>query len=183
MPVDAVAVAKFNVRQDKALAILGLSIDPTLLYLLDGIDDPKAAWKKLHYQYYKKTWANKLELRKKLHSLRLNEGGSVQDHIRQMIELFRSLAEMDSPLMEEDKVVYLLASLPDSFGVLVTALEASSDVPTMDVVTECLLHQERKLNDRAGAADEKALTMKGKHPKKKGACHHCGKLGHYKRDC
>ena len=79
--------------------------------------------------------------------------------------------------------MYLLASLPDSFGVLVTALEASPDVPTMDLVTERLLHQERKLNDRVGAADEKALTMKGKHPKKKGACHHCGKLGHYKRDC
>ena len=100
-----------------------------------------------------------------------------------MTELFRSLAEMDSPLMEEDKVVYLLASLPDSFGVLVTALEASPDVPTMDVVTEHLLHQERKINDCAGAIDEKALTMKGKQSKKKGACHHCGKLGHYKRDC
>ena len=80
--VDVVAVAKFNVCQDKALAILGLSIDPTLLYLLDGIDDPKAASKKLHNQYCKKTWANKLELRKKLHSLRLNEGGSVQDYDR-----------------------------------------------------------------------------------------------------
>ena len=109
----------------------------------------------------------------------------MQDHIRQMTELFRALAEMDSPLTEEDKVVYLLASLPESFGVLVTALEASPEVPTMDVVTERLLHQERKLSDRAGALDEKekALAMKGKHPKKKGPCHHCGKMGHYKRDC
>ena len=61
--------------------MLGLSIDPTLLYLLDGIDDPKAAWKKLHNQYCKKTWANKLELRKKLHTLRLREGVAVQEHI------------------------------------------------------------------------------------------------------
>lgn len=182
-PGEAAALAKFNVRRDKALAIVGLSIDPTLLYLLDGIDDPGAAWKKLHDQYCKKTWANKLELRKKLHALRLNEGGSVQDHIRQMTELFGSLAEMDAPLTEEDKVVYLLASLPDSFGVLVTALEASPDVPTLDVVTERLLHQERKLNERVGAADEKALSVKGKSFKKKVTCFHCGKLGHHKRYC
>jgi hypothetical protein len=69
-----------------------------VLYSLDGIDDPKAAWKKLHDQYYE---ANKLELWKKLHS--------------QM------------------------------------ALEASPDVPTMDVVTEHLLHQELKLNDLFGS--------------------------------
>ncbi len=100
-PADA---ADLNIRWDKALAILGLSINPTLLYLLDGVNDPKVAWKKLHDQYCENTWANKLELRKRLHSLRLNEGGSVQDHIRKMTEFFRSLAEMDSPLTEEDKV-------------------------------------------------------------------------------
>ena len=64
-PAEAAAVVKFNMRRDKALAIIGLSVDPTLLYLLDGIDDPKAAWKKLHDQYCKNTLANKLELRKK----------------------------------------------------------------------------------------------------------------------
>jgi hypothetical protein len=126
-PADAVA-AKFNMQRDKALAIVGLSFDPTLLYLLDGIDDPKVAWKRLHDQYCEITWANKLELRKRLHSLRLS-GGSVQDHIRQMTELSRGLAVMDS---EEDKVVYLLDNLPSDFGVLVTAL---LDVPTMYVVT------------------------------------------------
>ncbi len=87
---------------------------------------------------------------------------------------------MGSSLTEEDK---LLASLPELFEVLVTALEACPDVPTMDVVTELLLQQERKLNGLAGAIDEKALAMKGKQPKKKGPCHHCDKMGHYKRDC
>ena len=180
---NADARAKFVGRRDKALATLGLSVDPTLLYLLDGIDDPKEAWKKLNDQFCKKTWANKLELRKKLHTLRLKEGESVQEHIRQMTELFRGLAEMDSPLTEEDKVVYLLASLPESFSVLVTALEASPEVPKMEVVTERLLHEERKLISRTGAGEEKAMTAKDKRPRKKGPCHHCGKLGHYKRDC
>ena len=41
---------------------------------------------------------------------------------------------------DEDRVVHLLASLPESFNMLVTALE---EVPKMEVVTERLLHKER----------------------------------------
>ena len=88
----------------------------------------------------KKTWANKLELHRKIYSLRLKEGESVQGHIRKMTEIFSALAEVDAPLSEEDMVVYLLASLLESFGVLVTA-QSCPEVPKMDVVTERLLHE------------------------------------------
>ena len=39
----------------------------------------------------------------------------------------------------------LLASLAECYNVLVTPLEASSDVPSMAVVTERLLHEETKM--------------------------------------
>ena len=47
--------------------------------------------------------------------------------------------------------MHLLTSLPESFNMLVTALKANTDVPSMDVVTERLLHKERKLKDREGS--------------------------------
>ena len=59
-------------------------------------------------------------LRRKLHSLRLKEGESVQRHIRQMTELFNELAAIGGNLDEEDRVVHLLASLPESYDTLVT---------------------------------------------------------------
>ena len=54
-------------------------------------------------------------------------------------------------LTEEDGVVHLLlASLPDSYNMLVTALEAQSEnVPKWELVTERLLHEELKLNEKA----------------------------------
>ena len=61
---------------------------------------------------------NKLELRRKLHSLRLREGDCVQDHIKTMTEIFDGLSIVGDPVTEEDRVVYLLASLsglPDSY--------------------------------------------------------------------
>lgn len=78
-----------------------------------------------------------------------------------MTEIFNALSVMEAPLSEEDKVVYLLASLPDSYGVLLTALEASKTVPSMEVVTERLLNEERKhkeKEERTNLLDEKAMT-------------------------
>ncbi len=150
-------------RRDRALAIVVLSIDTSLLYLIGEPSDPATVWKKLSDQFMKKSW---LELCWKLHSLRLKEGHAVQEHNREMTELFNALSEMDVPLTEDDRVVYLLASLPESFSGLVTALE---DVPKMEIVTEKLLHYEVKLKVRGGssAEDEKAMPAKWKKSRRK----------------
>ncbi len=179
---ETAGYAKFVERCDRALAIVVLAIDPALLYLIGEPTDPKEVWTKLENQFQKKPWANKLSMRRKLHSLRLKEGDSVQDHIKQLTEIFNALSVMEAPLSEEDRVIYLLASLPESFGVLVTALEASSIVPTMDVVTERLLHEEQKKREKEESPqDEKAMMSQ---PRKfYEHCYHCGKQGHLKRDC
>ena len=71
----------------------------------------------------------------------VEKGESVQDHICILTKISDELAVIGGPV-EEDRVVHLLASLPESYSVLVTALEASSEVPKMEVVTERLLHEE-----------------------------------------
>ena len=62
--------------------------------------------------------------------------------------------------------MYLLASLPESFGGLIMALETSPDAPNMEVV-RTLLHDEQKWKDCTGITDKKALMMRGKHPTRK----------------
>ena len=60
------------------------------------------------------------------------------------MEIFEELAIVGDPLDEESKVVHLLASSPKPYDMLVTALEASPEVPKIDIVTERLLHEETK---------------------------------------
>lgn len=179
-------LAKFVARRDRALATIVLSVDPSLLYLLGDPQDPAVVWEKLANQFQKKTWANKLALRRKLYSLRLKDGESVQKHIKEMTEIFDGLAVIDDPITQEDRVVHLLASLPESYDILVTALEANVEVPKMETVTERLLHEERKLKERSGSETSDGMKAmlanrlsKGKGPK----CYHCGKFGHIKRNC
>ena len=91
---------------------------------------------------------------------------------------------MDAPMSEEDRVICLLASLPESFSMLVTALEASEAVPRMEVVTERLLHEERKLKVKEEnleeVSEEKVMVPRFR---RRGVCYNCGKYGHHKWEC
>ena len=135
--------ARFTARRDKALATIVLAVEPTLLYLI-GTDptDPVVVWKALADQFQRKTWANKLGLKRKLFSLRLADGGSVQHHIKTMTEVCDELSAVGETVKKEDRVV---ASLPESYNVLVTALEASAEVPSLAVVIKRLLPEETKM--------------------------------------
>ena len=171
--------AKFVARRDRALATIVLAMEPSLLYLV-GPDptDPVVVWRALADQCQRNTWANKLELKRKLFSLRLAEGGSVQQHIKCMSEICDEMSAISETVSEEDRVVYLLASLPESYNVLVTALEANADVPSLAVVRERLLHEESKMKSKPSQEEALAVNFK-----KKLRCHFCNKPGHFKKDC
>ena len=95
---------------------------------------------------------------------------------------FNELAVIGEEMSEEDRVVYLLASLSESFDTLVTALEANVEVPKMEIVTERLLNEERKQTDReTSVSSEGALAAKAKrHTKWRSPieCYCCHKTGH-----
>lgn len=97
-------LTKFLARRDRTLATVVLAVDLSLLHLIDDPDDPVNAWTTLQNQFQKKTLANKLALRRRLHSLQLRDGESVQDHIKAMTELFNELARpiVGDAIEEED---------------------------------------------------------------------------------
>ena len=97
--------------------------------------------------------------------------------------MFEALSVIGDPLSDQDCVVYLLASLSDSYNMLVTALEANQDVPQMEVVTEHLLHEECKLNDCGSSSGTNKAMAAYCYKKNVIKCHYCGKPGHIKLNC
>ena len=57
-------------------------------------------------------------------------------------------------------VIYLLASLPDPYEMLVTALEANTEVLSMEIVIERLLQEERKLKEKIKASYQVEMAKK-----------------------
>ena len=109
----------------------------------------------------------------------------MSNHIKAMTEIFSELAVIGAAMEDDDKVVTLLASLPESYDMLVTALEASAEVPQIEVVIERLLYEERKSSECEKSPTPSCTVMITSDQKgnKKFKCHHCGKLGHIRRFC
>ena len=107
--------------------------------------------------------------------------------MKALTEIFNELSVVGDNISDEDRVVYLLASLPDSYEMLVTALEANTEVPNMETVIERLLHEERKIKEKdqgslpSGDSKEEAMTLK--HKKRGPRCHFCNRFGHIQRNC
>ncbi|KAF2348085.1 hypothetical protein FHG87_021159 [Trinorchestia longiramus] len=112
---------------------------------------------------------NKL-LKKKLFNTKVENGQKLQDHLKVFVELFEELAIIGDVIVEEERVIILLSSLPDRFSTLVTALEANEKIPAWEVVTERLLNEERRQRGGPGTSDssEKFLDTLhlGRRPKK-----------------
>lgn len=78
--------------------------------------------------------------------MKLTDYGSMREYIKRITEIFDELAVVAEAVTDEDKVVYLLAGLPESYDVLVTTLESGTDmIPALESMTEQLLREEQKL--------------------------------------
>ena len=181
---------KFKIRYNKALTTIVLSVSPSLLYLLGDPEYPVKVWDTLENQFQKKSWANKLILKSKLSRMRLKENQSVSEHIKSMTEIFQELSIIGQPMEEEDRVVQLLTSLPKKFNVLVTSLLSNVEVPSMEMVTERIMHEDRKLKEvkeietreiknQALYASRTESRVRREPP----TCFYCGFKGHIKRNC
>ena len=169
----------FEAWKNKAFYTIVLNINPSLLWVVPpDEEDPVVIWNKLKNMFQKDTFANKRELRKKLCTARLAEEGSATDHIKCLTQIFDELAVIDAAVDEEDKVTYLLSSLPESYDVLVTAFDVMDAVPAWTTVVEKVCALDKKKSKKK---DEKALMSQTEGSERR--CYNCDQTGHIAQDC
>ena len=182
--------ATFKRKSRKAMAVICLAMEDSQLPLVRSAKGAFDAWSKLEDHFEKKSLANKLFLRRRFFTTLMEDGDDVLSHINKLKTLAEQLEAVGAPVSEDDLVITLLGSLNDSYQFLITALESRSDTLTWELVSSRLLHEEMKRKEQGadGATHGQAFMVrdnkrKGRPVKKTGACHQCGKIGHWIAEC
>ena len=68
--------------------------------------------------------------------------------MKALTEIFNELSVIGDNIDDEDRVVYLLVSLPDSYVMLVTTLKTNTEVLNMETVIQRLLRKEQKSKEK-----------------------------------
>ena len=119
----------------------------------------------------------------------MQEGQSVQDHLRCMKEITDKLAALGSTLEGEEQFVSLLISLLSSYATLVTALKAKGDNLSLVFVKQALANEQQRGRASKGGAtiqsyQDSALQVDQESPRVfKCRCYKCNKEGHKTYEC
>lgn len=79
-------------------------------------------WAKLENLYMTKSLANMLYIKKKIFTLKMVNGSSLEEHIDEFNKVCDTLETIDEGLNDEGKTLLLISSLPQSYSNFVDAL-------------------------------------------------------------
>ena len=160
-------------------------------------------WLKLESLYMTKSLTNKLLLKQRLFSLRMQEGTPLRDHLDQLNTILLELRNIDVVVDDEDAALILLVSLPLSFENFVQSFIVGKDTVSLEDVRSALHSRELRHRATSSNVDNQAtgLVVSGgkgfeksgnkkqkkksfvKGPKPGDVCNYCKEKGHWKSEC
>eukprot|EP00731_Ephydatia_muelleri_P033160 Em0025g116a len=182
LPADASADqrARYAEQSDQAMAVLVMAISQSLLHLVTDCKTPREIWKALKDRFERNGLTSKMLLMREFLTFRLNQGHSVNDHLKRFKEICDKLSAIEQGVTEEQKVMILLLSLPKSWDGLQTALMARGDDLTLSFVQQALLSEELKRQHLGEGDCDDDLAFHGTF---RGECFNCGEKGHKSFEC
>ncbi|CAL1403742.1 unnamed protein product [Linum trigynum] len=155
-------------------------------------------WLKLESLYMTKSLTNKLHMKQRLFSLRMEEGISLRNHLDQLNTILLYMRNIDVKIDDEDAVLILLVSLPHSYENFVDSFIAGKDSLSLEDVRSAL-HTREVRHKASGSGSEnqasglaatsgrrqqsgnrKANTNSNSAGLKDDICHYCKEKGHWK---
>ena len=194
--LTAAEAAAWDADQEPAKAIIVLSLADNQLVKIMKASTALEMITILDSEFESKAVVNKIILKKRLFSFRLEEGKSLSSYVNDFDALLLQLAAVNVVVDPEDAAIQLLVGLPPSYGALVTALETNTNNLKFEVVRAALLNEELKqkylLEDQRiegalvasqGGDKKKSPPTTNKHHADPHVCKHCKRGVHPEEKC
>jgi hypothetical protein len=146
IPNDKDQITDNNEKATKAFALLCEHLTDAQLAHIQYCENVKSTSKTLCGVHEAKTIKNKLFLRRRFFTIKMQEGEDLLMHINMVTALADQLCSIKVKIEDEDVYMVILMNLPPSFDNLVTSLESMStkDVDLQFIVAR-LLHEVSKI--------------------------------------
>ena len=135
-----------------AMAAIIASVRDEVVYLIAEYEDPAEAWEALRRTYHSQDASN---------SLRMLEGGEMEEYLRKARELKNKLASLGDPVAVKTLVQIVLNGLPRSYEFIIPSLIYAPMFPTFDVVCSKLITEYHRIQHRNKLVgdDDEALAV------------------------
>jgi transposase InsO family protein len=186
--------------QLKAHALIMLNVKDHHLSAVEACRNAKAAWDMLESTYRAASKARQLALKKQLASIRKEPNEPLTKYVARIRTLCDELAAAGHAVSSGEKVMTVLAGLPEEFNTIVAVLNNTTEELSLDTILSKLLQHEQLLPKHNSPGDATAFAAKrganrgggggsswrnnGQRPTdRKITCHYCGRQGHMQAEC
>ena len=150
-----------NEMKASAMAAIIASVKDDVVDLIAEYEDPAEAWEALRKTYQSQDASNLLMYQSQLHSLKMLEGGVMEEYLRKARELKNKLAALGDPVVDRTLVQIVLNGLPRSYEFVIPSLTYAPVFPTFDTVCSKLMIEYHRIQhrNRLLGEDDEALDV------------------------
>ncbi|KAJ4715305.1 Retrovirus-related Pol polyprotein from transposon TNT 1-94 [Melia azedarach] len=157
-PADP-TTAEMAVLEEKAHSTIMLCLADDIITEVAEEETAQGLWVKLEGLYMTKSLTNKLLLKQRLFSLRMQEGMPLRDHLDQLNTILLELRNIDVKVEDEDAALILLVSLPLSYENFVQSFIVGKDTVSLEEVRSSLHTRELRHKATGTGADNQAAGL------------------------
>ena len=188
-------VAQWELKNSKALGIIGENLHDTFVHHIDGCDTSKGAWETLDRTFGATSKGSKIGLLIKFFGLEKDPSNTMSAHLNYYKSLLTQLSGINKVVEDDVKIAVLIksVSLSDEYSSLVTTL-LNIPSPNLVDVEASLLEEENRINRKGESIQIEGAFFTKRHNNFKSKtgqlkntskvkCDFCGKSNHTEDRC